>query len=114
MKPPTGPLRVVVLLMVIGIVSAFFTVPRYCCGLQPSQRPETIKKVEECIEHWRPECADLDFRPLYGIGRWDLIRRLPASALSMPPRIVVCEEDWKDWIEDWKYWVTCPPICVPR
>ena len=43
MKPPTDPLRVVVLLMVIGIVSAIFTAPRYIDILGPSRRQETRK-----------------------------------------------------------------------
>jgi hypothetical protein len=52
---------------------------------------DTMKKIQECIDHWGSECAHLNFRPLNGIEKRDLIQGLPARALTPPE--VVCEED---------------------
>ena len=57
----------------------------------PSRRAETIKKIQDCIDHWGSECAEPDFRLLNGIKKRHLIEVLPASASVPSP--VVCEED---------------------
>src|SRR5262249_43793970 len=64
--------------------------PRYYAN--PGKRTHvTIHNIQGCIDHWRPECADLDFTPLNGVYKSYLIDKLPASASVQPP--VVCEQD---------------------
>ena len=82
-----------ILILLAGILDAFVA-PQYGgpgMGIQPSRITVTIKKIQDCTEVWRSECAHLDFKPLDGIEKRDLTQRLPASASEMPP--VVCEED---------------------
>ena len=84
----------VLILLVAGIVAGFVA-RRICACVTPEMRKSAgeraIKHIQDCIDHWRPECADLNFAALDGIEKRELTQKLPASALTPPG--VVCEED---------------------
>ena len=84
-------LSVVVILLVVAIVAGFFQSRQYYWGNPGNPYGQTIHNIKDCIDHWRPECTDLDFSRLNGIMKRDLEDRLPATALTAPR--VVCEED---------------------
>lgn len=117
MKRPTGPLFVFLLVIVGSIVAGMF-VPPYRGpirgGIPPEIRKqiqeETIKKIQDCIDHWRDECAQLDFRPLNGIKKQDLIQNLPAGASMAASASIapVCEEDATGRLCTRVHWRECP------
>jgi hypothetical protein len=75
----------------VGLLYALVALIRMPHEITKKIQDETIKQIGGCTDHWRPECAHLDFRPLNGIEKRYLIQTLPASA-SIPSE-VVCEEN---------------------
>jgi hypothetical protein len=77
----------IVLALGIVIVSLGFCAPRYY--YHHGNRYGLIHKIQDCIDHWHPECADLDFSRLNGVekGLYDLTG--PAAGMTVDQHTVI-------------------------